>query len=128
MRMESSRSNDARAACTVYFDGSCPVCSREIALYQGLASTVADRPDFVDITHESAALPDGVSRQAALSRFHVRLASGETVSGAAAFIALWRVTPRFRLLGRLASVPPLPWALELAYRGFLSIRPLWRKA
>ncbi len=63
-----------------------------------------------------------------MARFHVRLGSGEVVSGAAAFIALWRATPRFRLLGRIASIPPLPWLLEGAYRGFLKLRPLWRKA
>jgi predicted DCC family thiol-disulfide oxidoreductase YuxK len=116
------------ASCTVFYDGACPVCSREIALYQRLSEGAADRPVFENVSAPDAALPEGVSREEALARFHVRLPSGEVVSGAAAFIALWRATPRFRLLGRLASAPPLPWLLELAYRGFLKARPLWRKA
>jgi predicted DCC family thiol-disulfide oxidoreductase YuxK len=119
---------DPAAACAVYYDGGCPVCSREIALYQRLSEGAADRPAFENVSADDAALPAGVSREEALARFHVRLGSGEVVSGAAAFIALWRATPRFRLLGRAASLPPLPWLLELAYRGFLKARPLWRKA
>ncbi len=124
----TSRQPDPAAACAVFYDGGCPVCSREIALYQRLSDGASDRPAFENIMAENAILPDGVSREAALARFHVRLRSGEVVSGAAAFIALWRATPRFRLLGRLASVPPLPLLLEWAYLGFLKARPLWRKA
>ena len=118
---------DPAAACAVYYDGGCPVCSREIALYQRLSDGAADRPAFENISADDTVLPDGVSRQEALARFHVRLGSGEIVSGAAAFIALWRATPRFRLLGRMASIPPLPWLLEKAYLGFLKVRPMWRK-
>jgi 3-demethoxyubiquinol 3-hydroxylase len=122
-----STTDPAAAAC-VFYDGGCPVCSREIALYQRLSEGQADRPAFENIVADGAALPDNVSREDAMGRFHVRLGSGEVVSGAAAFIALWRATPRFRLLGRIASVPPAPWLLEQAYRGFLKVRPLWRKA
>ena len=117
---------DPAAACAVYYDGGCPVCSREIALYQRLSDGAADRPAFENIAVEQARLPEGISREAALARFHVRLGSGEVVSGAAAFIALWRATPRFRLLGRACSLPPLPWLLERGYGLFLKIRPLWR--
>lgn len=124
----ATHQSDPAAACAVYFDGGCPICSREIALYQRLSDGAADRPAFENIMAQNAVLPDGVSREDALARFHVRLGSGEVVSGAAAFIALWRATPRFRLLGRLASVPPLPWLLEKAYLGFLKARPMWRKA
>lgn len=118
---------DPAAACAVYYDGGCPVCSREIALYQRLSEGASDRPAFENIAAESAALPTGLSREDAMARLHVRLGSGDMVSGAPAFIALWRATPRFRLLGRIASVPPLPWLLERAYRGFLKVRPMWRK-
>jgi predicted DCC family thiol-disulfide oxidoreductase YuxK len=120
-------SSDPAAAACVFYDGGCPVCSREIALYDRLSAGQPDRPAFENIAADGAQLPDGVSRDEAMARFHVRLGSGEVVSGAAAFIALWRATPRFRLLGRVASVPPAPWLLELAYRGFLKARPLWRK-
>ena len=120
--------SDPAAACAIYYDGACPICSREIALYQRLSEGEADRPAFENIAMANAVLPEGVTHEAALARLHVRLGSGEVVSGAAAFIAVWRATPRFRLLGRVASIPPLPWLLEQAYRGFLRVRPIWRKA
>jgi predicted DCC family thiol-disulfide oxidoreductase YuxK len=125
--MANIKMSDPAAACAIYYDGGCPICSREIALYQRLSDGAADRPAFENIAADGTALPEGVSREAALARLHVRLGSGEVVSGAAAFIALWRATPKFRLLGRLASIPPFPTMLEWAYRGFLKVRPLWRK-
>lgn len=123
----TSNHTDPAAACAIYYDGECPICSREISLYQRLSDGAVDRPVFENIAADGAALPEGVSREAALARLHVRLGSGEVVSGAAAFIAMWRATPRFRLIGRMASVPPAPWLLEMAYLGFLKVRPLWRK-
>jgi predicted DCC family thiol-disulfide oxidoreductase YuxK len=119
---------DPAAACAVYFDGACPVCSREIALYQRMTDGRPDRPEFVDVTRVDEASLPGISREAALARFHVRTAEGEVLSGAAAFLALWRATPRLRLIARMLSVPPLPWLLEGAYRGFLRARPLWRRS
>jgi predicted DCC family thiol-disulfide oxidoreductase YuxK len=56
----------------------------------------------------------------------VRLADGALVSGAAAFLALWRQTPGFGLAGRLLSVRPVVAVLDLAYDGFLKLRRLWR--
>lgn len=49
------------------------------------------------------------------------------VSGAAAFVAMWRVLPSLRLLAAVASAPPLLWLLERAYRLFLILRP-WLQA
>ncbi|MBB3892310.1 putative DCC family thiol-disulfide oxidoreductase YuxK [Phenylobacterium haematophilum] len=45
------------------------------------------------------------------------------VSGAAAFVAMWRVLPNTRLLAAAASNPPALWLLERAYRLFLRMRP-----
>ena len=60
---------------------------------------------------------------AAMRRFHVREASGRLLSGGAAFARLWRALPGWRLLGWLMAWPPMSWALELAYRAFLPLRP-----
>ena len=100
------------ARTQVYYDGACPVCSREIALYRRLASGDANPPDFIDVSSATTDIAPGLTRADALARFHIRNGQGELVSGAAAFIALWRATPRFRLLGRIASIPPLPSVLE----------------
>lgn len=107
---------------TVYYDGACPVCRREIGFYQ---SRTGGAVTYCDVTAEVCPAPD-LSREEALRRFHVRQADGALVSGAAAFLALWRATPGFRLAGRLLSARPVVAVLDVAYSGFLRLRRLWR--
>ena len=45
------------------------------------------------------------------------------LSGAAAFVALWLLFPGWRWLGRFGSLPGMRAVLEVAYRGFLRVRP-----
>ena len=105
---------------TVYFDGSCPLCRREIALYRRQRG--AERLAWVDVS-APAALGEGLSCEAAMRRFHVREAQGRLLSGGAAFARLWRALPGWRVLGWVFAGPPLSWALEAAYRVFLPLRP-----
>ncbi|MEM8663244.1 MAG: DUF393 domain-containing protein [Pseudomonadota bacterium] len=100
----------------VYYDASCPLCRREIAMFQGRAEA-----QFVDVSTASNVPPD-LSPDAAMARFHVR-EGGSLLSGAAAFAALWRRTPGLRLAGRLAALRGVRHGLELGYRGFLRVRP-----
>jgi len=116
--------NQPQPAATVYFDGACPICSREVAAYRGLAG--ADRLDFVDAT-SCDALGPGLTRGAALARMHVRRADGTLASGAAAFVEIWRHLPRLAWAARLAALPLVLPVLEIGYRVFLRIRPLWRR-
>jgi predicted DCC family thiol-disulfide oxidoreductase YuxK len=107
----------------VYFDGGCPLCTREIAFYRRRAG-MEDAIVWQDVMSESERVTDDLDRDAALARFHVRRVDGVLLSGAEAFIHLWRLTPGFGWLGAILSVPPLPAIAELGYRGFLKIRPL----
>lgn len=119
--------NPADSALTVYYDGACPVCSREIAMYRRQAG--AERCVWLDASAcPESALGIGLSRDRALARFHVRRADGALVDGARGFAALWRVLPRFAWAGRIASVGPLPLLLDAAYRVFLRVRPFWQSA
>ncbi len=112
----------ASAALCVLYDGSCPLCRREIAVYRGLPARQALR--YVDVSAAApAALPAHLSRDALLARFHVQRADGRVDSGAQAFITLWAALPGWRWLARLALLPGLPWLLERSYRGFLHLRP-----
>jgi predicted DCC family thiol-disulfide oxidoreductase YuxK len=112
------------AGLQVYYDGGCPVCSREIAFYRSRQG--AGRFEWVDVTRSDAALGPGLTPEAALARLHVRTSSGTLLSGARAFAAMWRMMPGFRWLGWLLVVPPLGTLAEWAYRGFLVGRKLWR--
>jgi ubiquinone biosynthesis monooxygenase Coq7 len=116
------------SACpTVYFDGACPVCSREIAMYQRQPG--AEHVRWVDVARCSTdELGPNLNREAALARLHLRRADGALVSGAEAFTSLWQALPRWAWLGRLLSFRPVLWLLEGAYRAFLWLRRTWRPA
>jgi len=105
---------------TIYFDGSCPLCRREIALYRH--SHAAQKLQWVDVS-AGLSLGEGLSCEAAMRRFHVRDASGRLFSGGAAFSRLWRALPGWRVLGWAFKWPPFSWFLECMYRIFLPLRP-----
>jgi len=110
---------------TLYFDGACPVCSREIAMYRRQAG--ADGVHWIDIARcDTTELGADLSRESAMARLHLRRPDGTLVSGAAAFTLLWQSLPRWAWLGRLMGTRPGLWLLEGIYRTFLWIRPLWR--
>ncbi len=110
------------------FDGSCPLCRREVAVYQSMAplQTVS----WQDVSQDAANLSQ-TEQARYMARFHVRLADGRVLSGAAAFVALWLVMPGWRWLGRIGRLPGVTPVLERAYRGFLHLRPFlqrWARA
>ena len=109
------------AGLTVYFDGACPLCRREVDVYQSLAATLPVR--WCDVSDTAATLPSEMSRSALLARFHVRAADGSLRSGASAFSTLWLALPGWRWLGRVATWPVVAPLMEAAYRGFLHLRP-----
>ncbi len=106
---------------TVYFDGSCPLCRAEIGYYR--RKDQAGACCFVDVSEDGAAPPQGVTRQQAMERFHVRASDGRVLSGAAAFVEIWARLPNWRWAARAASLPGVLVALELGYRMFLPVRP-----
>lgn len=109
------------ASLTVLYDGACPLCRAEIGVYRGLSS---DTPlCFADVSAQGQALPEGLSREQLLARFHVQHADGRVESGARAFLALWATLPGWRWLARLGRVPGMPSVMEAAYRAFLVFRP-----
>jgi predicted DCC family thiol-disulfide oxidoreductase YuxK len=112
-----------REPLQVYYDGGCPVCSREIAFYR--ARPGADGFVWVDVSSE-AELGAGLCREVAMARMHVRRPDGTLLSGAAAFAEMWRRMPGFKWLGWLLAMPPFGAFAELGYRGFLIARKLWR--
>lgn len=117
-----SSSSGEQAKVTVFFDGSCPLCSAEIGVYRNCRG--AESIEFVDV----AKAPDGLvgpglEKSDALKRFHIRDSTGEIVSGGRAFAVLWTRLPALHFWGRLFQTFPLSIILEWAYRLFLPLRP-----
>ena len=105
---------------TVFFDGSCPICLREINFYRRLSGS--DRVDWLDLSDDTIILPKGIRLEAALSELHVQKPNGQIITGAAAFAAIWSELPYLRLFGRLAAVPPFIWLLDRLYAAFRKYR------
>jgi predicted DCC family thiol-disulfide oxidoreductase YuxK len=106
----------------IYYDGACPICRREIAMYKSSGTVPEDA--YQDIA--TGPVPEDTTREALLARLHVRLSDGQMVSGARAFLAIWRTQRTLRPLGILLDRQPFIWVLDLGYAGFLKIRKLWR--
>ena len=107
---------------SVYFDGSCPLCQREIAFYRRCNG--AEAISWIDASQSAEwQIAPGLTKSDALSRFHVRTEEGELLSGAAGFSRVWLALPRFRWLGVVGQIGPIAWLMERAYRGLLVIRP-----
>ena len=115
-------------ALTVLYDGSCPLCRREIAVYRDLQPLQPGSPvSFADISNAAVPLPAGTTREQLLARFHVQGPDGQLFSGAQAFLALWAALPGWRWLALAGRLPGASWVMERMYRLFLRWRPLFQR-
>jgi predicted DCC family thiol-disulfide oxidoreductase YuxK len=111
---------------TIYFDGSCALCSIEIDHY---ASRVGgDKLGFIDVSRNDARLGADLTSDTAMRRFHVRRSDGSLVSGARAFVEVWDTLPGWQWAARVARIRGVLPVLEVGYRAFLPIRPFISKA
>lgn len=114
------------AEVTVFYDGACPLCQREIAFYRDLRG--ADTIDWVNVANcNDENIPANVSRTQLLGRFHIQMADQSVESGAAAFVEIWKKLPAFQPFARLARLPGAMPVLELGYTLFLKFRPTIQK-
>jgi predicted DCC family thiol-disulfide oxidoreductase YuxK len=126
------QSNDAHPSpchLRVWWDASCPLCSREISLMRRLDAE--KRILFIPTTKatQSTELPAPtgstcpVDKQTLFARFYAEENDHDVVDGAAAFTAMWRQIPQLRWLGNAARNGAVLWMLERLYRAFLVVRP-----
>ena len=119
--MKQKKISDSAAKTVVFYDGSCPLCEKEIGIYRG--HDIKGVLSFVDVSNPNATLPEVLDREKAMSRFHVRTQNGHMVSGAAAFIEVWQQLRGWRWAAKLSTIPGLTTTLEFAYRVSLRFRP-----
>jgi len=110
-----------RSLLTVYYDGSCPLCTAEIEYYATRSG--GNRLNYVDVSDPEAELGPGLVQKEAMRRFHVRQPDGSVVSGADAFSLVWEALPSWHWAAKISTLPGAKAVLRLAYRLFLPIRP-----
>lgn len=111
---------------TVFFDGACPLCIREIGLLRRLDKR--ERIAFQDVSPPDAAEFCPISQEILLARFHVQRADGKIVDGAEAFTEAYAQIPWFSWLRPVGRFPPSRAILNAIYSVFLKVRPALQKA
>jgi 3-demethoxyubiquinol 3-hydroxylase len=120
--------NRCPPSLTVLYDGACPLCRREIAVYRELQPLQPGSiVSFADISNAAVPLPAGTTREQLLARFHVQGPDGQLLSGAKAFLALWAALPGWRWLAMIGRLPGVCSAMEQTYRMFLRWRPILQR-
>lgn len=100
---------------TVYYDGGCPRCVREMNWYRRFDPGGQVR--WVDIVGREPQLEaEGIDPRRALLELHLRYPDGRLVIGVAAFIVLWRQVPWMRPAAWLVGLPVVRPAVEAWYR------------
>jgi predicted DCC family thiol-disulfide oxidoreductase YuxK len=106
---------------TVFYDGLCPLCSREIVHYRKHAP--ADAVQFLDFTAPGFdAAAHGLDPKRIREVMHAKVGD-ELRTGLDAFIALWEAIPGLRWLARLSKLPGVHLALLMGYVVFARLRP-----
>jgi len=114
--------NKKNPSCKVFFDGSCPLCAREISLYSKLDKD--DEIEWVDVSQPEPATPVGITRERLLSRIHLLDSEGKLQIGASAFFFIWKKLPGWRWLGNLEKNKLIFFLAQIFYEIFLLVRPL----
>ncbi|MEP4315231.1 MAG: DUF393 domain-containing protein [Anderseniella sp.] len=121
VELGASEMPDKVSSTTIYYDGSCPLCATEIRHYRDQDSDQALA--FVDVSEADVLLPPDLSRQQAMTRFHVMSSDGSLIDWARAFAEVWARLPKWRWVARVAALPGAMRVLEAGYSASLLIRP-----
>lgn len=91
---------------TVYYDGSCPSCIKDMHSYDKLSIAAGNPVTWVDITGQEEHLRQvGIDPVRALLELHIRDQNQKVLSEMDAYIVLLNRVPRLRLLAWLIGLP-----------------------
>lgn len=106
---------------TVFYDGSCGLCSREIAHYRRIAPDgVFDWCNIVQ--HEAHLAREGVAVQDAMQSLHALDHYGRIHTGVDAFVLIWQHIPSWHLAATFVSQPIIKTIAAALYRYFADWR------
>jgi predicted DCC family thiol-disulfide oxidoreductase YuxK len=106
---------------TVYYDGKCGLCAKEINHYRKIAPDgIFNWQDLTVSATELNAL--GVNLSDGLKLLHARDEDGALHIGVDAFLLIWKQLARWRLLGLLVALPLIRQIADIVYRLFAAWR------
>ena len=106
---------------TVFYDGKCSLCSKEVNHYQRIA------PDCVFEWQDIATSVDvlkkyGISISESLRLLHAVDENGKLHVGVDAFILIWKQLQYWRVLAYVTSLPAIRQIASIIYRVFADWR------
>ena len=122
--------NSHHPALVVFFDGQCPLCTREINHYRRLDGR--NKIEWRDLHFESSRLANyGLTLDRAMRELqavvHASPGSFKVVSGVDAFLEIWERIERYRWLAWIVSSRPVKLVANPLYRTFAKYRHLLRR-
>ena len=115
-----TETSQEQAQLTLYYDGACPMCSREIKFLQSI--TTPNAVVYEDISSEHF-VPEklGKSSSELMAEIHARTGTGDWLIGMDAFRAVYSHTP-YGPLFRLTKLPMVRQCFDWCYSVFAKIR------
>lgn len=106
---------------TVYYDGKCGLCSKEINYYKRIAPP--NIFNWHDITRDAETFTQkGYLLTDGLKALHAEDAEGHMHIGVDAFILIWKQLKYWRYLGFCVGLPGIRHLANFAYRVFANWR------
>jgi predicted DCC family thiol-disulfide oxidoreductase YuxK len=106
---------------SVFFDGKCNLCSKEINYYQRIAPK--NTFNWVDITKTPGELDRfEIKLSDGLRLMHVADSRGNIFTGVDAFIIMWKQIKYWKFLGLFVSLPIVKQIANLLYQYFADWR------
>ena len=108
---------------TIFYDGLCQLCSREIEMFRrrvtdgSLAYVDISLPEFDAARH-------ALDQARVHKHMHVRNEeTGEMLVGVDALLAMWDLVPGFRWLAKVTRLPGIRQLSDVGYEVFARVRP-----
>lgn len=106
-----------RSKPTVFYDGGCSLCHREISHYQRIDKQQCIR--WVDFTRTPESLQEyDITYKNAMQQLHAVNPAGEVVLGVDSFLLIWSHLQSYRFLARLIETLRLKKPLNRIYNMF----------
>ena len=106
---------------TVFYDGKCGLCSKEINHYRKIAPS--NIFNWQDITESAVELnKEGISLSEGLRLLHAKDEEGLFHVGVDAFIIIWKQLRRWRVLAFFVGLPIIRQIANTAYNTFATWR------
>lgn len=106
---------------TVFYDGKCGLCLKEINHYRKIAPEGIF--DWQDITNSTGKLEEeGIALSEGLRLLHAKDENGKLHVGVDAFILIWKQLRRWRTLAMFLCLPLVRQSVSIVYKAFANWR------